>query len=358
MSKNTIFTKLWDFCEKYVQIAEQLTQKIIGQDYFDRLPPVRELAAEYNVSLRTIQKALELLAARTLIVADSTRGMRIIHRPQSRVIGVFCNFRKGNSSDILVQSLRRRIEADNYEAVFIDVPDKVCQDENSALWRYGWADGYISLYGTSDLAIDRCLKNFDLPLVTANMARGRELPCVDFDHAGLARQLLNGLYQRNCRKFALSFTICSGSISDSVNDEFRRFAAEHDLELPEQWLTCGQESDIFIPREARITRQFEQIFSTVEKPDAVICFHHGMEFAKSMIKGLNFTLGKDIILAGTGKNDLPDQGFLPVEFSYDRLAAALWEALKKQLTGEQINPAPQLLPPSEIEWKFVEKSDF
>ena len=52
---------------KYVQIADQLTQKIIEQAYFDRLPPVRDLAQEYNVSLRTIQKALELLAQRTLI---------------------------------------------------------------------------------------------------------------------------------------------------------------------------------------------------------------------------------------------------------------------------------------------------
>ena len=340
---------------KYVQIADQLTQKIIEQAYFDRLPPVRDLAQEYNVSLRTIQKALELLAQRTLIVADSTRGVRVIHRPASRVIGVFCNFRKGNSSDLLVQSLRRRIEADNYEAIFIDVPEKVCQDENSAIWRYGWADGYISLYGTSDFAIDRCLNNFDLPVVTANLGKDRNIPCVDFDHSLLLSGLLEGLYKKNYRKFALSFTICSERISNTVEAAFRDFLNTHQLPVLEPWITRSSEEAISTPRDARIAKQFETIFSTAEKPDAIICFHHGMSFAKALIGSMDLKLGRDIVLAGTGKGDIPEPGFLPVEFSYEDLAEGLWKSLKKQLNGQQAVPQTHLLPPQEINWQFIEK---
>ncbi|MBE6379527.1 MAG: GntR family transcriptional regulator [Lentisphaerae bacterium] len=341
---------------KYVEIADQLTGKITGKVYYDRLPTVRELAAEYNVSLRTIQKALELLTQRTLIVADSTRCMRIVHRPQSRVIGVFCNFRKGNSSDVLVQSLRRRIESDDYEAVFIDVPDKVCQDENSALWRYGWADGYISLYGTSDLAIDRCLKNFELPVVTANLGRGRELPCVDFDHALLMRKLTEGLYKRGFRKIALSFTICSERISEAVKHEFREFLKQKQLTVPEQWISGACEADVCIPKEARIAKQFESIFAQNDTPEAVICFHHGMKFAQALLNGMRPELTGRVILAGTGKGELPEPDFLPVEFSYDALAGELWQTLKSQLGGKK-QSGLKLLPPPEINWHVISNKD-
>ena len=340
---------------KYVEIADQLTQKIIEQDYFDRLPPVRDLAQEYNVSLRTIQKALELLTQRTMVVADSTRGMRVVHRPASRVIGVFCNFRKGNSSDLLVQSLRRRIEADDYEAIFMDIPEKVCQDENSAIWRYGWADGYISLYGTSDFAIDRCLNKFNLPVVTANLGIGRDIPCVDFDHSLLLQNLLEALYQKNYRKFALSFTICSTRISDTVETAFRNFLHTHQLPVVEQWITRSCEEDVHSPREARIAKQFESIFSTAEKPEAVICFHHGMSFAKALVGAMDLKLGRDIVLAGTGKGDIPEPGFLPVDFSYEELAANLWDVLKKQLNRQSVDPEEQLLPPPEIKYQFIEQ---
>lgn len=337
---------------QYKLVAEEIGRNIAARRYGDTLPPLRELSEQFQVSLHTVQRALRLLSQRSLVAADSTRGIRIIQRPQSKIIGVLCNFRKGNSNDPVVQSLRKQIEADGYEAIFLDVPEKVCNEPDGAFWRYGWADGYISLYGTSDTNIDLCLKSFNLPVITANhAARKAELPCVDFDHTMLLKQLATGLYERGYRKIALSFTICSKLISDEVNAAFAEFCQQHQLELPRHWVTSAAAEDIKIQREVRIAQQFEQILGDKDqRPEAVICFHHGLKFAAALAAQYDLALGQDLVIAGTGRNDVAGNGVLPVELSYCDLAEGLWSQLKKQINDPQKKYGTTLLPPPEIDW--------
>ena len=106
---------------QYKLVADEIGRNIAARRYGDTLPPVRELSEQFQVSLHTVQRALQVLSQRSLVVADSTRGIRIIHRPASKIIGIFCNFRKGNSNDLVVTTLRKLIEADGYEAIFVDV---------------------------------------------------------------------------------------------------------------------------------------------------------------------------------------------------------------------------------------------
>ena len=345
---------------QYKLVAEEIGRNIAARRYGDTLPPLRELSEQFQVSLQTVQRALRLLSQRSLVAADSTRGIRIIQRPQNKIIGVFCNFRKGNSSDTVVQSLRKQIEADGYEAIFLDVPEKVCNEVDGAFWRYGWADGYISLYGTSDTNIDLCLKSFNLPVVTANHAiRRTRLSCVDFDHCGLVRDLAGGLYERGYRRIALSFTIGSKLISDEVNAAFRSFCDERSLELPPHWVTSSSAEDMKIQREVRIAQQFEQILGNKDmRPEAIICFHHGLKFAAALAAQYDLVLGKDLVLAGTGLGDVASSGVLPVEFSYHDLAGGLWKQLKKQID----DPAAEkditvFLPPPEIDWSKLNKRE-
>ena len=340
---------------QYKLVADEIGRNIAAQRYGDTLAPVRELADQFQVSLHTVQRALQVLSQRSLVVADSTRGIRIIHRPSSRIIGVFCNFRKGNSNDLVVRALRRLIEADGYEAIFVDIPEKVCNEVDGVFWRYGWADGYISLYGTSDTNIDLCLQSFRLPAVTANHAyRKADLSCVDFDHCRLLRELAEGLYARGFRKIALSFTICSRRISEEVNAEFAAFLSRYGLSVPPEWITEGCEQDIKIPREARIARQFAAMLESPEnRPEAIICFHHGLKFAAALAQQYGVELGKELTLAGTGSGDLAMPGVLPVEFSYQELAAGLWQLLKKHLNQPNAPSETVRLPPPEIRWESV-----
>ena len=341
---------------KYLQIADDLAGKIALRDYYDQLPPLRDLARKYGVSLRTIQNAVMQLSKRTLVVSDSTRGIQILHPPSNKVICVFCNFRKGNSDDELIRTLRESIEADGYEVVFVDVPAKVCTDPNSAFWRYGWADGYISLNGTSDYSIDRCLKSYRMSVLAANRAY-RETPvsCVDFDHVLLLRRLVEELVERGYRRIALSFTICSRLIYDEVQEEFDQLRARYHLTEHPQWRPVPEhDTDITIPREARISNQFRRILGSVHKPEAIICYHKGMRFAKALAGEYGLELGQDLQLLGTGYGDIPSAGFLPVDFSYSRLALELWKCLRQMIQSKgQDQTQLTLLPPEPIDFSLI-----
>ena len=341
---------------KYRQIADELAERIALRDYHDQLPPLRELAREHGVSLRTIQNAVELLSKRTLVVSDSTRGFRILHHPASKVICVFCNFRKGNSNDVLIKALREYIEADGYEVVFVDVPAKVCTDPNSAFWRYGWADGYISLNGTSDYSIDRCLKSFHMSVLAANRAY-RETPvsCVDFDHVLLLRQLVEGLVSRGYQRIALSFTICSRLIYDDVQAAFSELQKRYRLQEYPQWRPVPEfDTDVTVPREARIAEQFRRLLDAPFRPEAIICYHKGMRFAKALAGEYGVELGKELQLLGTGYGESPSTGFLPVDFSYARLAQELWSTLHKMLREKSHEKTLlTLLPPDPIDFSYI-----
>ena len=340
---------------KYHEIADDLARQISGNSYIDQLPPLRKLAREYNVSLRTVQKAVEILSQRTLVIADSTRGVRIIHHPSSKIIGIFCNFRKNGSNDELFRTLRQLIEADGYEAVFLDVPEKVCSDPCGAFWKYGWADGYISLNGTSDYAIDRCLQSFHMDVVSANRAfRDAPISCVDFDHASLLRSMVEALVARKHRKIALSFTICSARILEDVVGALHEMQKKYSLTIPPEWISNSKyDIDSKIPKEARIARQFDRILSGSQKPDAIICYHRGMRFAKALVAGYGLALGRDIQLLGTGDGEVPEPGFIPIEFSYSALAKGLWHELRTVLQTKDRKSKQTFIEPGHIDFSML-----
>lgn len=72
----------WDFASDrpiYLQLMEHIRQRIISGEYApgDRLPSVRELAAEAAVNPNTMQKALTELGREGLVFAQRTGGRYI-----------------------------------------------------------------------------------------------------------------------------------------------------------------------------------------------------------------------------------------------------------------------------------------
>lgn len=72
----------WDFASDrpiYLQLMENIQQKIISGEYApgERLPSVRELAAEAAVNPNTMQKALSELERAGLVFAQRTSGRYI-----------------------------------------------------------------------------------------------------------------------------------------------------------------------------------------------------------------------------------------------------------------------------------------
>ena len=77
----------WDFKDDrpiYTQLLEQIQKKIITEQYVsgDRLPSVRDLAAEASVNPNTMQRALSELERLGLIHSNRTSGRMITDNRQ------------------------------------------------------------------------------------------------------------------------------------------------------------------------------------------------------------------------------------------------------------------------------------
>lgn len=333
---------------KHIKIANEIESEIRQNRYHGKLPPLRQLADAYNVSLRTIQKALQPLNEKQLIVSDSTRGNIIIHHPPSGLIGVFCNFRKGRPSDTLIATLRDNIEKDGLEAIFLDVPETVVLNSNSTFWRYGWADGYVFLHGTADTDIWERLREFNLPSVAANRERrSSQVSCVDFDHVDLLTRLFEEFYQKGYRRIALSFTILSEAIFADAVSRYKELTRKRGCAA---YVPCPDDIDRTVSRDVRILQQFERFFKAPEPPDAIICFHRGMQLARELVR----QHGSEIALAGTGHEETAGPNFLPLEYSYEALGSELWTTLKKQMSSANSDLVIQkLLPMSAVDFSVI-----
>lgn len=68
----------------YLQLIDILRAKIIDGSYHagDRLPPIRDLALEYEVTPNTIQRALAVFEQEGIILTERTNGKYITSNPE------------------------------------------------------------------------------------------------------------------------------------------------------------------------------------------------------------------------------------------------------------------------------------
>lgn len=67
----------------HAQIAEDIRRRIASGSFPPgaKLPPIRELCAEYSVASETIRRALDILRDQHLVVTQSTRGTFVLSEP-------------------------------------------------------------------------------------------------------------------------------------------------------------------------------------------------------------------------------------------------------------------------------------
>jgi len=67
-----------------VQIADDLREQVTSGGYApgDKLPPVRELAAEYHVVTGTVRDAIDILRREGILQTRSTRGTYVLKTDQ------------------------------------------------------------------------------------------------------------------------------------------------------------------------------------------------------------------------------------------------------------------------------------
>ena len=75
---------------KYERVRTEIERRIRSGQYTQRVPPIRELAAEFGVNTRTVMKAMEGLIEQGLLVSEVGRGTFVNAVPRN--VMVFANF--------------------------------------------------------------------------------------------------------------------------------------------------------------------------------------------------------------------------------------------------------------------------
>ena len=193
---------------KHEEICQILAGEIAQKIYPDRFPPVRDLASRFQVSTRTMTKALKPLIKQGLIIPDGPRGCRIapqdLQRPRSGIVGIFAAIGKiVPREDPLIGPLLELIERDNCTPLLTDVPrTEVIRDLD--FWRSNYLDGYIFVYSSFNQKLANFLRSEGIAFVAANrLPESFNAPWADFDHYQAFCKLYDHLRKNGSRRIAL-----------------------------------------------------------------------------------------------------------------------------------------------------------
>lgn len=193
---------------KHTLITEKLKQLIIGGHYGDKLPPLRTLMREFNVSMQTISKAVKPLSASGFI-SSGPRGSIINYSSNKRskyyAIGVLCTKIVDNAETReLLSKLAGRLHYENYNTMFLDRENKRLKDDPD-FWKNCPVDilifGYRAL--TPELAMTVSRSGI-IPLARHYVG---ELPVhvCEFDTFNSIDSVVAQLSEKGYRKIALQF---------------------------------------------------------------------------------------------------------------------------------------------------------
>lgn len=311
---------------KHEEICQIIAGEIAQKIYPDRFPPVRDLALRFQVSTRTMTKALKPLIKQGLIIPDGPRGCRIapqnLQRPRFGIVGIFAAIGKiVPREDPLIGPLLELIEHDNCTPLLTDVPRaEVIRDLD--FWRSNYVDGYIFVYSSFNQKLANFLRGEGIAFVAANrLPESFNAPWADFDHYQAFCKLYNHLRKNGSRRIAL---LDKPSFSNSLaysSDTWQRVQEHLQVPSDEQCGTFGIPVDGEDYRNT-LARQLGELCKNGPLPDTIV--------ARNRVAG-------DTIEAIIAEKSLPIRVIKTSAISswqppYTKLAEAVWD-LFKQVRG-------------------------
>lgn len=204
---------------KHISIAERLKMRIMAGCYSVKLPPVRELSKEFNVSSRTMTKTFHALTEAGIIlpgargtfiapefnpitarrlVAIIFPGPPITPLAEDKCFNALCSYINGIGAQLLLCGT----STDQH------------QDWISAL-NDARVEGFIFLYSSITVEIAQMLNQRRIPYVSCNWhPENSDIIWVDFDWESTLNQLAEQLIRRRIKRIAV--------IQSSQQDEFKK----------------------------------------------------------------------------------------------------------------------------------------
>ena len=308
---------------KHEEICQILAGEIAQKMYPDRFPSVRDLASRFQVSTRTMTKALKPLIKQGLIIPDGPRGCHIapqdLQRPRSGIVGIFAAIGKiVPREDPLIGPLLELIERDNCTPLLTDVPrTEVIRDLD--FWRSNYLDGYIFVYSSFNQKLANFLRSEGIAFVAANrLPESFNAPWADFDHYQAFCKLYDHLRKNGSRRIAL---LDKPSFSNSLaysSDTWHRVQEYWQVPEDEQCGTFGMPVEGEDYRKT-LTGQLGELCKNGPLPDTIV--------ARNIVAG-------NTIEAIIAEKSLPVKVVKTSTISgwkppYAKLAESVWDLFKQ-----------------------------
>jgi DNA-binding LacI/PurR family transcriptional regulator len=314
-------------------ISKQLEADIRNEIFKTKLPSVRQLSAQFDVSTRTINKAIKTLTSMGLVVPAGTRGVFINQqthiRPKTGNVMVFCNRETSElEHDILLDELKRVIQEDGACPLFMNTPQmEIFKDET--FWKSGWVDGYIFIYSSFDRQFAHQLKRNHIPFVVANMVPDEfGVNWIDFDNDATHRKIMGSLVEKGFQRIGYCALMNDPeSHQQSIAKLFNPMKRKYSLDL--NYFVMHNEAN-FLTKED--TRKFArevalEMLKLESPPEALFTL-----FSPSILKEELDRVGLDdvYIVAAVTSNEYENEKNFPCAVSsYSRLAQETFKRFKE-----------------------------
>ncbi len=170
---------------KYKKILELILNRVEKSEPGDRLPSIRALMAEYEVSQSPVERSLNELTRRGRIRRERGRGTFVEgHSPTSKMLGVYLDGEMlDHSTDLLLEGIRSYVEPRGFVVADFG-PRSVFENQEellASLGSMGFAGLVVLLSTTNFFHLEsaawlKLFKKLKLPVVTC-----RPIPTVNAD---------------------------------------------------------------------------------------------------------------------------------------------------------------------------------
>ncbi len=220
---------------RYPTLAATLEKRIAQGIYRDRLPTVRELAAEFKVSKQTVTLALRPLIVKGILKAEGRRGIHVAAPVKSPgIIGIVAT---GDMSilenDKKLKELQEQINRDGFESVLIGITNWISSRSVCKLLSDHFS-GIIFTNSTLSFEIAEHLDRLLIPFVSCNrLPVYPHINYVETNWRGAIRQLAEDLADMGYRKLGLFFQGRLEGYNRIIGKEWRKIKEELSLPLLE-----------------------------------------------------------------------------------------------------------------------------
>ena len=195
---------------KHTYITEDLRKGILNGRFGRKLPPLRTLMKDYNVSMQTITKAVRPLADNGLI-SPGPRGSAIRvfegRRPKYWAWGIL-NRRALERGDVIgLQShglINSVLGHGGYNVTYLDARNERMRTDPD-FWKTLPVDGLVFQYGTLTTELALTVRRHGIAAVSLHQADDLPVNVVEWDTFGAISETVEQLLNHGYRRIALQF---------------------------------------------------------------------------------------------------------------------------------------------------------